>query len=111
MYLAKPIIQGSALTTTAAVYYTAPTGTYTRVTQISLTNTDVSPRVVDLYLVADGSAPATADQIIKSKTLAVNETWVPYQILGAMLAPAATLQAKADANSVVILKASGIELS
>jgi hypothetical protein len=111
MYLAKPLVSGSTLTTSAVVYYTAPTGTYTRITQISVTNTDSSPRIVDVYIATGAGAPATVDQIIKQKTLAVNETWVPYQALGVVLSTGQTLQAKADANSVVVLKASGIELS
>lgn len=111
MYLALPIIQGSTLTATPAVYYTSPTGTYTRVTQFSLTNTDTSPRIVQVYLCTSSAAPTTADFIVKNKTLAVAETWVPYQALGAVLSPGYTIQLSADSAGVVVAKASGIQLS
>jgi hypothetical protein len=111
MYTAKPIVQGSTLTTSPAVYYTAPTGTYTRITQISLTNTDTVNRTIAIHIAPSSSTPGTADTIIQSKTLAAGETWVPYQVLGVTLAPAGTLQLSASQSGVVVLKASGIELS
>jgi len=111
MYQVKTLVQGSTLTTAAAVYYTAPTGTYTRITQLSVTNTDSSPHVISLYLASSSSAPGVADTVLKSKTLQANETFVPSAALGFVLSPAATIQAIADANSLVVIKASGIELT
>lgn len=111
MYSVKTLTQGSTLTTAAAVYYTAPTGVSTRITQMSLTNTDSASHVISLYLAPSGAAPSTADKIVVDKTLQAKETWVPYQALGFVLSPAATIQAIADANSVVVIKASGIELT
>lgn len=111
MYLALPIIQGSTITATATPYYASPTGTYTRITQFSLTNTDASPRIVQVYLSASSAAPGTADLIVKDKTLQAGETWVPYQALGAVLAPLGAIQLSADAAGVVVAKASGIQLS
>jgi hypothetical protein len=111
MYLPKPLVQGSTLTTAAAVYYTAPTGVSTRITQMSVTNTDSVARTISIYVCASSAAPGTVDTSIKSKTLQPNETWVPYQVLGTVLSAGGTLQALADANSVVVMKASGIELT
>lgn len=109
MYLAKPLIAPTAVAATTTVYYTAPTGTYTRITQFSLTNTDASPRIVNVFIATSSSISTTP--LIKSKTLAVNETWVPYQALGVMLAPGYTIQINADSAGVVLANASGIELS
>lgn len=111
MYSVKTLVQGSTLTTSAAVYYTAPTGTSTRVTQMAVVNTDAVPHTISIYLATGSGAPATADYIVKGKTLQANESYVPYQALGAVLAPGTTIQAVCDANSVVVLKASGIELT
>ena len=111
MYQAKPIVQGATLTATPAIYYTAPTGTFTRITQISLTNTDTVNRTVAVYLCPSNGVPTTNDIAIQSKTLAAGETWVPYQVLGATLAAGGTLQMSASTAGVVVLKASGIELS
>lgn len=111
MYTVKTLVQGSTLTTSAAVYYTAPTGTQTRLTQASITNTDTIPHIVSIYLAPSNAAPGVSDTVIKDKTLQAGETWVPYQALGAVISAGGTLQAIADANSVVVMKASGIELT
>lgn len=111
MYSVKTLVQGSTLTTSAVVYYTAPVGTFTRITQMSITNTDSSPRVISIYLASSSAAPGVPDTVIKNKTLQAGETWVPYQALGSVLSPGTTLQAIADADSVIVLKASGIELT
>lgn len=110
-YTAKALIPGSTLTTAAAVYYTVPPGVNTRITQFSLTNTDAVARTVSVYLVDNAAAPTAADTLIKDKTLAAGETWVPYQALGAVLSPGGTIQLIADAVSVVTVKASGLELT
>ena len=111
MYTVKTLVQGSTLTTSAAVYYTAPTGTQTRLTQASLTNTDSVPHVISVYLAASNAAPGVSDTVIKDKTLQAGETWVPYQALGAVIAAGGTLQAVADVGALIVLKASGIELT
>ena len=111
MYIAKPLVAGSLLTNAVATYYTTPSGTYTRITQASLCNTDSTTRTVSIYVVASGGSATAQYERIKSKTLAVNETWVPYQILGKMLAPGDTIQAVCDAGSVVSFDVSGIELT
>lgn len=111
MYTVAPLIQGSTLTTSPAVYYTSDTGINTRITQISLTNTDSVSRVVSIYNTPASGVPGTADTIIKNKTLQAGETWVPYQVNGLVIGPLGSLQAVCDANSVVVIKASGIKLT
>jgi len=111
MYSAKTFIQGAGIKSAAIVYYQAPLGTAARITQMSFTNTSVSPVIINLYIVPTNSTPATTDLIIKDKTLQSNETWVPYQALGAVLTAGGTIQATASTNDVVILKASGVELT
>jgi len=111
MFIVKNLVQGSALTTSAAVYYTAPTGVSTQITQLSFTNTDTVARTISIYLVDDSNAPAAPDTIVKSKTLQPNETFTPFQALAAVIAPLGTLQAVADANSVVVIKCSGVEFT
>lgn len=111
MYFALPIIQGSLLTTAAAVYYTTPKSTATKITQLTVTNTDTVVRTVSLYLASSSASPTTADIVVKAKAIQPNETWVAYPLVGAILAADTTVQAEADAAGVVVIKASGIELS
>jgi hypothetical protein len=111
MYAIKPLIQGATLTTSNAVYYTAPTGLYTKVTMLTLINTDASSHTVSVYFATGSGAPATADYIVKSKTLMANESYSVYVGQGWVVQPTATIQAIADANSVVVIKAAGTEFS
>lgn len=111
MYRALPIIPGSTLSTSQDPYYTCPAGTSTRITQMSVTNTDSVVRTVNIWIASTAGIPGVADQIIKSKALAPNETWVPYQVLGATLGAGNVIVAQADAAGVVVLKSSGIELT
>lgn len=111
MYLVKSLIQGSTLTTSAAVYYTAPTGVSTQIVQMLLVNTDSVARTISLYLVDDALTPTVPDTAFKSKTLQPNETWSPSNLLAWVVSPGGTIQAIADANSVVVIKASGIEFT
>lgn len=111
MFIVKNLVQGSALTTSAAIYYTAPSGVSTQLTQLSFTNTDSVARTISVYLVDDANTPTAPDTIIKSKTLQPNQTYTPFEALAAVIASGGTLQAVADANSVVIIKASGVEFT
>lgn len=111
MYLVKTIIQGSLLTTSNAIYYTAPTGVSMQLVNMVLVNTDSVARTVSVYLVDDGAAPTAADTILKNKTLQPNESYPVSAALAAVVSAAGTIQAIADAGSVVVLKASGIEFT
>lgn len=111
MNLAKPLNNGATLTTSVATYYTVPPGATTRLTQASILNTDVVNRTVSIWVVESGGSPGVSNQRIRSKTLVPNETWVPFQILGKTMAAGTTIQAQADANSVVSMDLSGIELT
>jgi hypothetical protein len=111
MFATKAIISNQQLTTSAVAYYTAPEGTYTRLTQVTVTNQDVSPRTFDIYLVPTGASANATTKIINSKTLQPGESYVPYQILGAVLQPASAIYAAASTATQMSVYASGIELT
>lgn len=111
MYAIKTLIQGSTLTPTSTVYYTTPSGTNTRIGQMSLTNTDSVSHTVSVFLVAGATTPTTADYLIKNKTLQALETFVVYQAIGSVVSAGGTIQADADASSLVVIKASGTEIT
>lgn len=111
MNLAKPLNNGSTLTSSVATYYTVPAGAVCRLTQASILNTDVVNRTVSIWVVASGDSTGVNNQRIRAKTLTPNEVWVPFQILGKTMAAGTTIQMQADANSVVSADLSGIELT
>ena len=110
-YTQVKMIEGSVLTSTAAVYFTASGSTLgTKISSMEVYNSDTSPRTVTIYLATSASAPVLADTLCvlqlmpgesKKVTAAINE----------LISPNHTIQAKADASGVVVIKASGVTIT
>ncbi|WP_186068601.1 hypothetical protein [Burkholderia gladioli] len=95
---AIPAVQ---LGTSAAVLYTAPSGTTSTVNNFSLTNTSANPVPVTLYAVPSGSTPVASNTIMSAFSLSAGQTFVPPQAIGLQLAPGSSLQALAGTATAV----------
>lgn len=104
-------INSSQLTTSAATYYTAPSGTYTTIANLSLTNTSASPVSVTVYNVPSAGSPGAGNVVVSGYSLAAGQSYVPPQAIGLTLAPGATLQALAATGAVVNLQGGVYETS
>jgi hypothetical protein len=102
---------GTLLTTAVATYYTVPLGAVATITQASVINTDVSNRTVSIYAVPSGGTADSSNIRVKSKTLAPNEPWVPYSIIGKKMKAGTTIQAICDTGAVVNIDLSGTEVT
>lgn len=111
MNVPKSLNNGALLTSSVATYYTVPAGAVTTITQGSLVNSDVANRTVSIYAVPTAGTADASNIKIKSKVLVPNETWVPFSIIGKKLAAGTTIQAIADAGSVVAFDLSGTEVT
>lgn len=111
MFATKALVKSQQIATTATSYYSAPEGTYTRITQITVTNQDSAARTFSLYLVKTGDSPVANNRVVYDKTLQAGESYVPYQVLGAVLEPGGQLFAVASTATQLTLYASGIELT
>ena len=107
----KTLIQGTVVSTTPTVYYTAPANVYAKITQMLFNNNTTASVSITVYLCAGAGTPSRADIAIPSRTLVANEVWVPYPIIGAVLAPGGTIQIVANTANAIIAKASGLEIS
>lgn len=105
---AKRLIAGSALTGSAATYYTAPTGTTTVIKKLSLINTTGSPIAATVYLVASGGTAAATNTITSSKVIASNETWSSPECENQVLPAGGFIQALGNGLTII---ASGIEIT
>lgn len=105
-----PLIQGSALTNTLAVYYRVPTTDpkvkSIRLNSVRVVNTDVVTRLVTVHVVPAGATASVG-------TTKLND--YPVQAGGSLLFDmddvmlhGTTIQASADAANVVALSATGI---
>lgn len=108
MYSPIVMIEGTQLTSSVAVYYTAPALSNARISQLVLTNADTTtPHSVTLYLAPGSGSPDNSNLII-NKVLAPKETYVVYQVGNLVIPAAGTIQAIADTSAVVTIHASGV---
>lgn len=104
-------IQDVTLGTVAASLYTAPANTVSRLSSVTFTNQDTAAaRTVSVHLVKAGSAASNANRVVAPYVLAANEAWTcPH--LNHNLNPGDALYALADADGVVSVYGSVIEMS
>lgn len=100
------LIAGSLLNGSTSVYYTVPVLSNVTVTQCVVTNADTISHVVSVYWAASQS-PGSAKDLVWTGVLAPGQAWSVYQLLNQTMSAGQTIQAQADADSVVNLKASG----
>jgi hypothetical protein len=105
------VIQSAQLTTSAATYYTAPSGVTATINNLSFTNTSASPVAVTLYRVPSGGSPSAANSIMSAFSLAAGQTYVPPQAIGLQLSQGMTLQALAGTGAVVTIAGGAYETS
>jgi hypothetical protein len=105
------VIQSAQLTTAAAVYYTAPSGTTSTINNLSLNNTSSSPVTVTLYRVPSGGTAGDSNTIMPSFSLSAKQSYVPPQAIGLHLSQGMTLQAVASTGSAVTLAGGAYETS
>jgi hypothetical protein len=103
---AKKLFNPTQLGTSASTLYTVPAGTKTLVKRLIAHNTDTSSRIITLYLVPSGGAAGVSNQVAKETIPA--EDYAVFD-LDQVLEAGDTIQALADAASVITVHGSGIE--
>jgi hypothetical protein len=106
---AKQLIAAQTLTAAAATYYTVPAATTTRVTEILLTNQDTVDRTVSLHYVAPAGAAANSNRILPAVNVPAGQ--LVKLKLDSVLPTGAMIQALASVTAVVVIHASGAELT
>jgi hypothetical protein len=104
-------IPAAQLTTSAAPYYSAPTGTVSTINNLSLTNTSATPVAVTLYRVPSGGSAGPGNSLLSAFSLSAGQTYVPPQAIGLQLDQGMSLQALAATAAVVTLMGGVYETS
>lgn len=104
-------ILAAQLTTSAAPYYTAPSGTVATVNNLSLTNTSASPVAATMHRVPSGGSASAANMILSAFSIAAGQTYVPPQCIGLQLEPGMTLQALAVTGAAITIAGGVYETS
>lgn len=104
-------ILAAQLTTSAATYYSTPSGTVSTVNNLSLTNTTAGVVKVTLYRVPSGGAAGVSNEFMAARSLSPGETYVPAAAIGLQMEPGMTLQALADTATAVTIMGGVYETS
>ncbi|CAB3713180.1 hypothetical protein CEY09_30500 [Achromobacter marplatensis] len=104
-------IPAAQLTTSAAPYYTAATGTTATINNLSLTNTTTGVVSFTLHRVPSGGTASAANMIGNTVELPGRATAVPPQAIGLQLSPGMTLQALASAAASITIAGGAYETS
>lgn len=101
------LIAPQQLTNATATYYTGPAGgNGTVVKKMVLFNTDTVAHNVTINLVPNGGTAAVSNEVLVV-SVAAGSTYIVNEFNNQVVGPNATIQAKADAASVVNIAASG----
>lgn len=111
MYTPKQLIQPQFIPSTTGILYTTPASVLSKITQISVTNTDSAAQTFSIFLTPGILAPTSFEEVIKSKTLAPNESWVIYPIIGIILPAGSSIQAVASIADKLVITASCVDIA
>lgn len=104
----KKMVAGSALTASAATYYTVDTTVKQAIVkEVEFCNTDTAPRAVTLYIIPSGGSAAVANEVYAAMTIQAGET--KNFSRSTVMLPGGFLQALADSAGVVSINVSGVE--
>ena len=100
------LVAPQQLTNAAAVYYTSPANTKTRVDKLTFSNPDTSAHLINVWI----SGSTDAKNVWSDKPIAAGQSLECTEIEGQVLVAADTLQMKADTGAKVTVVASGIQI-
>jgi len=109
--VAKRLIAGSQLTTSAATYYTAPALTQCIIRKLTFVNTTGGAVTVTAHLITSGGSASASNTIASAKSLAGGEAWSSPDAEGQVLEAGGFIQALASAGTSITVIGSGIEIT
>lgn len=105
------LIAPAACPTTASALYTVPTGTRTRITKMTATNTSAAVRLITVYLVASGGTAGATNTILSAYAIGPGQDVSLASVMGHVLPAGATIQAIVNTGTDLIIAASGTEVT
>lgn len=107
VFTPSALVTGVLLSGGATTLYIVPVLTSVKLSQLTVMNVDTLPHNVTVWLAPNNSAGLNQYQIWKG-SLAPGQSFSVYQAIDQVLGPGSTIQASADLDSVVSLRASGV---
>lgn len=105
-------IAAAQLTTSAAIYYTVPTGgVKATINNLSFTNTTATQATVTLHRVPSGGSASASNMIANAIAVPAGQTYVPVQAIGLQLETGMTLQALSGTATAITIAGGAYETS
>lgn len=108
--MGKRLVSGSQIAASNTTYYTA-TNVRARIDKCTVTNTTAGAVTFNLYLVPSGGSAGVTNQIVDTKSVGVDETYVVSEAIGHWLDVGGFISAGASAATSLTLVVSGVEVN
>lgn len=105
-----PLIAAKDAENTQTTQYTA-TSVVAIIDKFTATNHSAGAATISVHLVPAVGSPGASNQIVKSKSLAVDETYTFPELVGHTLAPGDRISTLASASGAIAIRASGREIT
>lgn len=104
------VITAAQLTTSAATYYTVPTGVTAYIRKLSLLNSTGGAVTATVHLVPNGGTANATNMVISAQSIAAGASYQCPEVEGQALAAGATIQALASAGTAISLRGTALEM-
>ena len=108
---AKVLIAAKAAENAQTTQYTAGTGVRTIIDKFTATNYSAGSETLSIHLVTSGGSAGDTNIVIKTKSLAANETYTFPEVVGHVLDAGGFISTIASAATSITIRASGREVN
>ncbi len=105
------IVEGQFLATGGAALFTSPTGVYTRLDKVLVSNTGTASATVTLNVVPSGGSAGTLNATTNAQAVLPGQSWSSPNEVGLVLNPGDILVGAASAVSTLVIFAAGTQIS
>lgn len=109
--IAKPLFNALLAQAAETTQYTTPTGTRTVIDKFTGTNTSAVAAALTVKLVPFSVLAGTSNVIVSAKTLAPGEAYTFPEVVGHVLNTGDFISTLATTGGVIVIRASGREVS
>lgn len=111
MVVAKKIIPAQTIASSVTTYYTGPANVRTLVKKFTLTNPGATALTFTIYIVPAAGTYGLDNVLIYQKTIAALQTLEVFEIENHVIEMDQRIQMIASTGSVLVVQASGVELT
>lgn len=108
---AKALIESKFASSANTTEYTTPAAKHTIIDKLTATNLDASSQTITIYLVPSGSTAVDANKLISAKSIATGAIYDFTELKNHILNAGDFISVIASGASMVVIRASGREIT